>query len=133
MFLMSYLNNTIQSEYPSTSTSQICNLNILRKRYVDSAENNWTEEKHMKRMNQKRRFYHWTPEKRKVITRMVSYSRYKVTIVTSTSIENQTDGWKEIEMTTETTIRLQESPASVGNAITVEKEAIGLLIVGQRK
>ena len=37
---MSYLNNTIHSEYPETSTSQIWNLNILRKRYVDSGIHN---------------------------------------------------------------------------------------------
>ena len=38
-----------------------------------------------------------------------------------------------IKMTTETTIRPQESPVSMSNSITVEKYATGLLVVGHRK
>ena len=64
---------------------------------------------------------------------MVSSSRENITSVASMAIENQTVGETEIKTTTETSIRLQESPASTGNATPVEKEATGLLIVGRRK
>ena len=37
----------------------------------------------------------------------------------------------EIKTTTETTIRLQERPASTGNSKTAEKEVTGLLTVGR--
>ena len=64
---------------------------------------------------------------------MESYSRYNVTIMTSIATENQTFGGEAIKTTIETIIRMQEIPASVGNAITVKKEATGLLIVGQKR
>ena len=51
--------------------------------------------------------------------------------MTSTDTERHTVGETEIKMTTETTTRMKESPASMGNAITVGKEATGLLLVGR--
>ena len=53
--------------------------------------------------------------------------------MTSTNTVRQTVWGAAIKMKIETTIRLQEIPDSMGNAITVKKEAIGMLIVGQRK
>ena len=58
------------------------------------------------------------------------FSRQNVTILTSTDTERQTVGETAIKMTTETTIRLKEIPASMGNIINVGKEATGMLIVG---
>ena len=64
---------------------------------------------------------------------MSSSSRDNVTIVTSTATEPQTVGGTAIKMKIETTIRLQEIPASMGNAINVKKEATGMLIFDQIK
>ena len=58
-------------------------------------------------MKQKRRFYHWTPEKIKVTTQIASSLRDNVTITTSTATERQTVGEKTIKMKIEMTIRLQ--------------------------
>ena len=49
------------------------------------------------------------------------------------AIERRTFGKTAPKMTTETTIKLQEIPASMGNSTTVEKEATMLLIDGRRK
>ena len=61
---------------------------------------------------------------------MESYSRMNVTIMDT---ERDTVGEKVIKMTTEMTIKLQEMPTSTVNAITVEKEATRLLVVGRGK
>ena len=53
--------------------------------------------------------------------------------MTSMATERQTFGETATKITTETTIRLKETPASTSNAKTVEKEATRLLIVGRRK
>ena len=55
-----------------------------------------------------------------------------VTIMTSMDTERHTVGETAIKMTTETTIRLKESTASILNTITVVKEATGLLIFVER-
>ena len=64
---------------------------------------------------------------------MAGYSRANVTSVAIMDIKRQTVDETAIIMTTETTIRLQESPASTGNSKTVAKEATEMSIVGQRK
>ena len=64
---------------------------------------------------------------------MASSPMDNVTIVTSMATERQNVGEAGIKATTETTIRLQESPTSVGTEITVEKEATGMFIVRRRK
>ena len=46
---------------------------------------------------------------------------------------SQTIGETVTKMATETTARLQEIPASTGNATTVVKKDTRLLIVGRRK
>ena len=66
-------------------------------------------------------------------TRIENYSRANVTSVASMATELQTVGEIATKMTIEKTIRIQESPASTGNAKTAEKESTRLLIVGQRK
>ena len=66
-------------------------------------------------------------------TRIENSSRANVTSVASMATELQTVGEIATKMTIEKTIRLQESPASTGNATTAEKESTRLLIVGQRK
>ena len=51
----------------------------------------------------------------------------------SLDTERHNVGETEIKTTTETTIRLQESPASMVNATIVVKKATRLLIVERRK
>ena len=64
---------------------------------------------------------------------MASSSRYNEIIVTSTATESQTIGGTEIKMKIETTIKMQEIPDSMGNAITLKKEATGLLIFDKER
>ena len=63
---------------------------------------------------------------------MENSSTENVTSVASMATEVQTVGEISIKMTTETTIRLQETPTSKGNATITENKATGLLIVGQK-
>ena len=51
---------------------------------------------------------------------MTSYSKENVKIVTSAATEHQTVGGAAIKIKIETTIRMQEIPASMGNAINVK-------------
>ena len=62
-----------------------------------------------------------------------NFFRVNVTSVVMMSTEVQNIGEIEIKMTTETKIILQEISYSMGNITTVEKEATGMLIVGQIK
>ena len=64
---------------------------------------------------------------------MASSPMDNLTIVISMATERQNVGEAGIKATTETTIRLQESPTSTGNAITAEKEATGMFIVRRGK
>ena len=64
---------------------------------------------------------------------MANYSRNNETSVVSIATERQVVGETAIRITTEITLRLQEIPASKGNAKTVEKDATGMLIVGTGK
>ena len=52
-------------------------------------------------------------------------SRYIVTIVTSTATYRQTFGGEAIKMKTETTIRMQEIPASMGYVIDMKMRPEG--------
>ena len=65
-------------------------------------------------------------------TIVVSYSKKNVISVKIMATERQTVGETSIKITTETTIRLQEIPASMGNAKTSEREATRLLNVWKR-
>ena len=64
---------------------------------------------------------------------MESYSRENVTIVTSTATERQTVGGKEIKTKIEIKIRLQEIPASMGNAINVKNRPQGCLLLDKER
>ena len=70
-------------------------------------------------------------EKRNGETIIASSPRANKTSVLSTDTEHQTVG--ETRTKIKTSIRLQEIPASTGNATTVERDTTGLLIVGRRK
>ena len=61
-------------------------------------------------MNQKRRFYHGNPEKRKGITTMEGSSRKILTIVAIMTTELHTVGETAIKMTTETANNIARNP-----------------------